>query len=167
MDTQSILCCLRTILKQSSVNNFYVISKNNFDDIVYSQKTIIICNTSSKLPGEHWVAFHVYCYKGELTAEYFDSFAQPLEYYGIVPPFSISRTMFRAVQSEYSETCALHCLYFSYLKVKLLTIHEIGLRYRENKNKNDQIVRKFYKYVSSKNKNPSINSCCRKYLYKL
>jgi hypothetical protein len=167
MDTSSILCCLRTILSGSSIKSFYVIPKNRFEDIVYSRKTLIICNTSATMPGEHWVAFIVYSIQGSLTAEYFDSFAKPVEFYGIKTPFRVIRSMNMIVQSGSSETCALHCLFFAYLKAKMKTIQEISLRYSNNVLHNDNLVKDFYKIVSLSNKNNSVNKCCGKYKYKL
>jgi hypothetical protein len=129
IDTRSVLCCLRTVLSSTSIENYYVVPKNQFKDIVYSRKTLIVCNTSSTYPGEHWVAFLVYYVRGQLTAEYFDPLAKPLQFYDILPPFKVVRTMLRPVQAENSKTCALHCIYFAFLKTRLLSMDQIQQRY--------------------------------------
>jgi hypothetical protein len=118
------------------------------------------------MPGEHWVAFIVYCNGGSLTAEYFDSFAKPLDFYGIRTPFKVVRSMTKIVQSGSSDTCALHCLYFAYLKTKMKTIPEISHIYTDNVSVYDNIVKDFYKFVRLSNKNKSVNKCCGKYKYK-
>jgi hypothetical protein len=167
MDTRSVLCCLRTVLSATSIENYYVVPKNQFKDIVYSRKTFIVCNTSSTYPDEHWVAFLVYYVSGRLTAEFFDPLARPLKFYDIVPPFKVVRTMLRPVQADNSETCALHCIYFAFLKAKLLSMDQIQQRYVVDRKLNDTIVRQFYIFISNSNKKSSVNKCCKKFLYKI
>lgn len=106
--------------------------------------SFFILNTHSRSqPGEHWLAIF---YDKIGRAEFFDSYGQSPEFYGLKKYLDTTSTNWtynkKCLQSFFSNYCGLYCLFYLYQKSKGISLFEI-LNNFENKNKNDFLINKF------------------------
>jgi hypothetical protein len=146
MDGRQLKKALRLVLANTGIINFHVTSKNCLKFLKFdcAETTIVICNTSSTYPGEHWVVFYVRNINGRLVAEYFDSFARSVNTYGLSVPFHITSSNTQILQSNDSLTCGMHCLFYVYYKARNYPIKYILSMYKSSQSVNDRIVNSFY-----------------------
>jgi hypothetical protein len=81
--------------------------------------------------------------------EYFDSFGNSLEYYGLghLKKGLNIRYYKRALQHEKSFVCGYYCLYFLFMKSRHHSLTEIYSNFTRDKIENDCLVFKFTKKV--------------------
>jgi len=87
---------------------------------------IIVNNQDSTLPGQHWLAF--FKRKGE-NLEFFDSFANPIEFYGKeFVNFSKEKPLRQSnfqIQPDNTSTCGYFCLVFLYCRYRKMSFQYI------------------------------------------
>jgi hypothetical protein len=148
MNGQTILNYLDSDTYTKHIPRHFLYPDTNINIIQYP--ALIIINTdSSKGPGEHWCVSY---FNDKYICDYFDPLGFPpnntLKGYNFTSklfPFCqhiIHNTL--AVQTETSNVCGHHCLYFTFLKARKYSLNEIIEKfYSVNPIQNDKFVRKF------------------------
>lgn len=101
----------------------------------------------SYLPGEHWVGAF---FPEKSPPEFFDSIGQyPSIYSENITQFLGEKFIYNPVrlQTPYSSTCGLYCLYYLYHRCRDLPFMDILQVFSKNTNYNDNIVIDFYETI--------------------
>lgn len=171
MESDSLACCMRMILQHTNVNSSYVIAKNEFSLIDFKNLPIfVISNTMNRdSPGEHWFCVNFYRSRGELVAEAFDSYGNDIvEKYNVKLPCRIVRQSSITAQSNNSLLCGVYCLVYIYYKSRHRSLRAIESRFTNNLERNDDMVRRFYRrFKLLKRKSSALLSCCTRKMNKL
>jgi hypothetical protein len=114
MDTYTLTCCLKFILKETDVKGFKVLARDQLSSLsLTSIPFAAIVNTDdSNQPGSHWIAFFFYRVNDTVLFDYFDSYQNPLEKYGITLPyshgFSLYLNPFNQIKVQYVDCGVSH-----------------------------------------------------------
>jgi len=119
MDSRELLCAARRI----DPNFQGVFARNEIPTL----KRSLIFNTDKRgMPGSHWQCIY--------NGEFFCSYA-------LQNPFKRLKTSMKfPVQSTFSSTCGIHCLYFIYCRK-----YNFPLEYTKDCNRNERFIRKWFK----------------------
>ena len=90
--------------------------------------------------GVHWVCAYV---SDTHKVEFFDSFGQPLQFYGwnILKEVQYNE---KPLQSSDSEVCGMYCLFYLYFRCRGLSMDSIIANFGENTRINDKYVLDFF-----------------------
>jgi hypothetical protein len=156
---------LRSALVQCIPSSYEtgVFACDQLNHIRSDQFAFIFNSDTSEKDGTHWLA--LFKDSDSSIVDFFDSFGKPIQYYAnskFILNFvknkatSVNRSNLQ-IQSNWSEDCGQHCLFFLINRVQGSTFQEILLRFsKTNLDKNDEIVKAFYLHNFTKNK-PCIN----------
>jgi hypothetical protein len=146
MDTQTLYCCLKLVTRGKHVKSINVIPRdfvNSVNTNVLPYALIVNTDDSSK-PGTHWLAFYIYRDRGVPIADYFDSYGNSLDEYGIQFPIPLNYFSGRVIQSYDTKVCGLHCLKFIYYRCRGYSMSRFIGTYTADSVLNDVLVEHFY-----------------------
>jgi len=146
MDSETLYCCLKTILRRTKVKQHLVLPKNKILKIDFSNLpcAAIVNTDDSNQPGTHWFCIYVYRTKRSVEAEFYDSYGNTPESYGVVFPYKILNSSSKTLQSLNSDVCGLYCLHYFYYKARNFSTRRIQSSFTDNLEKNDKLVKRFY-----------------------
>jgi hypothetical protein len=164
MDTDTLFCCLSLVSRGTNVKSVSVVPRDkiftaNFKDL----PVLVAVNTDlSTDPGRHWILFYVYKTKQIICADYFDSYGLPYTDYKISFPYSTANFNNIPLQSNESDVCALHVIYFAYKRSRGVSLKDVIRKYSASRKLNDDCVRSFYHRLKlvKRNSNRSQQICC-------
>lgn len=148
MDAITLHACVEYLCHGSA--DVYTFASDYLPTVRIGNKPlIVICNTgSSEGKGEHWVGFYTYyCKEGKIKSEYYDSFAEPLRFYGLVYPYPITKQNTVVHQNDYTNFCGQLTLYFFHLRLRRSPLYYALRQLSQNKDRNEQLALVFFQRI--------------------
>jgi len=164
LNTSDLERALSSLLScNTRAKQFYVIANDEMKFVNFEgEYSIVLIQNVDRagLPGSHWVCYYVENINGEIIWDFFDSYAESTEFYGLaVPPGILRERNDKVYQRGNTNTCGQFCLHFVYHR-------SIGISFKKYNNifkgmdfSGEFIVNKVYKNISL-NKNISKNESC-------
>jgi hypothetical protein len=92
MDTDTLKCCLKTLLHHTSVKQYNVIARDQVSLIDFNIVPLaLIINTDIlKNPGKHWVAVYAWKQRDKIICDHYDSYGNNLKMYKIELPITLA-----------------------------------------------------------------------------
>jgi hypothetical protein len=149
MDTDTLKCCLKTLLHHTSVKQYNVIARDQVSLIDFNIVPLaLIINTDIlKNPGKHWVAVYAWKQRDKIICDHYDSYGNNLKMYKIELPITLANFNNKVHQQNNSNVCGLHALRFLYKRSRGASLIAYNRLCSINPLVNDNAVKSFYKKI--------------------
>jgi len=120
MDSYTLFCNLKEILKASRIKKAYVIASDETKTLNFQDLPIVICQNNERKNenGAHWVSYFVYKKKSKVVVEFFDSLGKQPKDHGLEFPFPVNKYNPVKLQCNQSNVCSLYCIFFLWQRSK-------------------------------------------------
>lgn len=134
MNLETLKIKLDKLINKKFVRYWDVIPKNEIDFKYFP--CALIVNSSSDLPGSHWLAFYANSCK---KIYFFDSLGNLPSKYGF-PDLSYKIENHKQLQNSESSICGIWVLLYIYFKTRGYSISKLLKRFTSNHSRNDAYV---------------------------
>lgn len=148
MDSVTLQSCVEYFAQGSA--DVFTVASDFLHKVKISNKTLIVLANTGKSTGdgEHWIAFYSYFSSdGNILTDYYDSFAQKLDYYGLHYPYPITKSNTVVHQNNYTNYCGYLCLYFIYLRLRRYPYSHALHTLTSDKDKNERLAVRLYNKI--------------------
>jgi len=167
MDTLQIKSILTRLLRKTA--QIAVIPSDGLDIYRIKKYPVCLCvnNQPGSMPGEHWLG--IYIQKPNDKMYFFCSYGLGMSFYAVNFKQFARRMKLSVVQNKVclqdlnSDVCGLYVIHFLYKMMKGCCLMSVYCTFSNNKLRNDNIVRRYNKFLLSKSKYKSFTnqSCCK------
>lgn len=165
MDSITLHSCVQYLAHGAA--DVYTLARDQLHQAKFLKNTlIVIANTgSSQSQGEHWVVFYTYKgSQGNLKTDFYDSFGNRPEFFGLEYPYEITKYNSTCHQNDRSNYCGHLVLYFIYVRLRRYPLYHALASFSTDKDRNEKrALGLFVKIISVAGRNIRPNFSCTNY----